>query len=309
MKNKIIIGIFIVICLGFLYGSKNIIVSSFYKANNLAAAFFSIGVSVKDLVFKYDQAKPGGKIKILIVPGHEPRDGGARYKNLKERTLNLQLGEKLKNILAQNPRFEVVMSRDENGWNPELKSYVDNNKKEIDAWVKDRKKEMLGLVDDGKFTIVEAEMGHATAAPEAATFLFGINKWASENGVDVTLHLHFNDNPKYKDKPNYEGFSIYVPEKQYSNSISSKILAKDILIEMLKIQKISTMKKESGGIIEDQELIALGRYNTADSLSVLTEYSYIYEDFMQSTTTRDIFIDKAASSTAQALENFFESRR
>ena len=61
-------------------------------------------------------------------------------------------------------------------------------------------------------------------------------------------------------------------------------------------------------MIEDQELIAIGRYNTSDSLSALIEYAYIYEPFMQDKEKRDDFINEAASSTAKAVNNFFESR-
>ena len=305
IKNKIISGIFLITLVTFLYNSKNYIDQYVEQINNYSATFFSIGITVKDLIKKYDKPKNQEKIKILIVAGHEPDFGGAEYKNLKERDLNLILSEKIKKILEKNNKFEIIVTRDINGWNPELENYINNNKEKIQSWINDAKEKMSNLVDNGKITVVNAKMGHSIAPQNSAIFLYGINKWAGENKVDITIHIHFNDNPKYKGKPNYEGFSIYVPEKQYSNSTSSKILAKSLMDEISKIQKVSTMPEENNGIIEDQELIALGRYNTSDSLSILTEYAYIYENFMQSTTTRNIFIDESANSTAQAVENFF----
>ena len=308
IKNKIISGVLLFLLTTFLYNSKPYLDEYIQKVNNYSAAFFSMGITVKDLTKKYDSPKKNEKIKILIVPGHEPNFGGAEYKDLKERDLNLILSEKIKNILEKNKKFEIITTRNTSGWNTDIGNYINNNKDNILYWVKDAKEEMLNLVNNGKITVVNAKMGHGIAPLNSAISLYGINKWAGENKVDIAIHLHFNDNPKYKGKPNYEGFSIYVPEKQYSNSTSSKILAGDLMEEILKIQKVSTMEEESMGIIEDQELIALGSYNTSDSLSILIEYAYIYENFMQNTNARNIFIDKAASSTAQAIENFFKLR-
>jgi N-acetylmuramoyl-L-alanine amidase len=308
IKNKVLIsGLLIFIFSLFIFNSIDFIKPYWGEIKNQAAAFFSVGISVKDLVEKY-KGSGGDKIKILLVPGHEPDFGGSEYGMLKERDLNLILSEKIKNILGANKKFEIITARDTKGWNPDLENYVNNNKDGILSWVSSMKNEMFSLVDSKKFSVVKAKMGHSTAPLNSAVFLYGINKWASDKKVDIAVHLHFNDNPKYKGKPNYEGFSIYVPEKQYSNASSSKVLANDLKNELLKIQKVSTMEEEAGGVIEDQELIALGSYNTADSLSVLVEYAYIYEDFMQNPVLRNNFIDRSAFFTAQAVEEFFESR-
>jgi len=157
-------------------------------------------------------------------------------------------------------------------------------------------------LNEGKITPARAEMGHRETPFEAAIFMYGVNKWAGENEVDLTLHLHFNNNPKYKGKPNYEGFAIYIPEKQYQNSLSSRKIAEFLLAEITKVQKVSTMKAESKGIVEDQELIALGCYNTSLTPSLVVEYAYIYEDIMLAQDSRDNFITQMALSTAQALE-------
>lgn len=278
----------------------------FLVALIFAASFLSVEVPIKGSVKNGVIGQNDKKVKILIFAGHEPEYGGAEYQGVLERDLNLLLAEKIKNNLAQNPKFEIVMVRDGNGWNPEIKNYVAENKKEIEAWVKSKKAEMFRLIDEGKLIPVSAEMGHRTTPLDPAIFMYGVNKWAGDNGIDATLHVHFNNNPKYKGKPNYEGFAIYVPEKQYANAVSSLALAQDLAAEISKIQKVSTMKAESKGIIEDQELIALGCYNTGRSAIVLAEYAYIYEKLMANAGSRNIFIDQAASSTAQALENYFQ---
>lgn len=317
----IIVSLIALFLLSFLRSNNNVfssitnIKSSVVRSvsnsiNNSAAVFFSAGISTKDLLNKYAVASPkqGKVIKILIVPGHEPDLGGAIYKELKERDLNLLLSEKVKKLLEKNKKFEIIVSRDTKGWNPIIENYVNTNNADILTWINSKKKEMSDLVDVGRISVVKSEMGHMSAPLNSAIFLYGINKWAGENKVDLVVHLHFNDNLKYKGKPNYAGFSIYVPEKQYSNSTSSKDLAKYLMKEISKVQKVSTMPEENSGIIEDQELIAMGRYNTSDTLSVLIEYAYIYEGFMQKKKTRNAFIDKSAFSTAKAINNFFESK-
>ena len=307
MKNKIIFGaitfVFITsFCVFLNYNPFSL------KTNNYGAAFFSMGATVKDLIVKYSLAPAASKIKILIVPGHEPDLGGAEYGSLLERDLNLELAEKIQNNLTKNDRFEIIMARDEKGWNPTIENYVNKNETKISSWKSQMKNEMLRLVNNGKVSLVTPQVYHANAIPHAVLFLYGINKWASENKIDIVLNVHFNDNPKYKGKPKYEGYSIYVPEKQYSNSASSKTLAENLMDELSKIKDKSTMPGENQGIVEDQELIAIGSYNTSDSLNVLIEYAYIYEDFMQATSTRNTFLEKAASSTSKALQDFFTSR-
>ena len=308
IKNKIISGVLLILLVIFLYNSKYCIYQYVKQVNNYSAAFFSIGISIDDLLHKYSDTTKNEKIKILLVPGHEPDFGGAEYKNLVERDLNLILSEKIKTILEKNHKFDVISTRYDNGWNFKLQKYITDNKSSIQSWIKTMKNEMMRLVNDGKIMKVNSKMGHTIVSTNTAINLYGINKWADDEKIDMTINIHFNDNPKYKGKPNYEGFTIYIPEKQYSNSSSSEILAKDLFNEISKIEKPSTMPEENTGIVEDQELIALGSYNTVNSLSVLVEYAYIYENVMQSTTTRDDFMDEAASSTAAAINKFFESR-
>ncbi len=308
MKRNVLAGLLILISIFSFLASTSFALSYIGKTNNFSAAFFALGISVKDLILKYTEAPQNGKIKILIVPGHEPNDGGAVYKNLIERDLNLKLAIKLKNYLSANPRFEIILARDENGWNPGLEKYVDNNEAAISSWIDSMKNQMYRLVNNGKIKSISPTVYHAEANPHATLFLYGINKWANDNKFDITIHVHFNDNPKYKGKPSYYGFTIYVPESQYSNSTSSKVLAENLFDEIYKIQYVSTMPGEDAGIVPEQDLIAIGRYNTSDTLSVLIEYAYIYEKFMRNKTKRNLFIDKAASSTAKAVNDFFQSR-
>ena len=64
------------------------------------------------------------------------------------------------------------------------------------------------------------------------------------------------------------------------------------------------MPQEKSSIMEDQELIATGNYNTLKIPSVVVEYAYIYEPMIVVKERRDAFIIKAASSTVTAIENY-----
>ena len=252
--------------------------------------------------------EPNTKIKILIVPGHEPNNGGAdEFKKIKERDLNLQLSQILKTDLSQNPNIEVILARSDLGWNQDLENYVNTNQTQIMSWVANMKEIFLTKASEGQIKIINPNMKHNEATSSAVLFLYGTNKWIEENKIDLVLHIHFNNNPKINGKPNFRGYCMYIPEKQYSNFSSSKIFAKYLDEEISKIENKSNMPQEKDIIIEDQELIAIGNYDTLKIPSVVMEYAYIYEPIMINAGTRDAFIEKAASSTATAINNFISN--
>lgn len=245
------------------------------------------------------------KIKVLLVAGHEPNAGGAyEFKPIKERDLTLQLSELLKEKLSINKDMEVIVARDKNGWNTELENYVKTNETSIMNWARDMKEKMLAKVEKGEFKLINPGLKHNPATSSAVLFLFGTNKWIEEKDIDVVFHIHFNDNPKYKGKPNYSGYCMYVPEKQFVNASSSLIFANYLNEEISKIQTKSTMPQEKDLIIETQELIAVGSYGTLKIPSVVVEYAYMYETKMLASSTRNKFIETAASSTAKAIEKY-----
>ena len=63
------------------------------------------------------------KLRILLVPGHDNEFWGTQFKSLKEATITLELGKQLARLLILDGEFEVMVSRDESGYNPLLASY------------------------------------------------------------------------------------------------------------------------------------------------------------------------------------------
>ena len=217
MKKKVVAKVLISVILIFLGIYVFIVVSHITKTENISTVLST-----------NEQNK---KIRILIVPGHEPNAGGAdEFKKIKERDLNLQLSLILKNDLSQNRNIEVILARDENGWNPDLKNYIETSSTTIMNWVADMKAKMMAKVDIRETKLINPGMKHNEATSSAVLYLYGTNKWIAENNIDLVLHVHFNSNPKINKKPNYRGYCMYIPEKQYSNSSSSNILLPTLLL-------------------------------------------------------------------------------
>ena len=67
------------------------------------------------------------RVRVLIVPGHEPDFGGAEYANLFERDMVVDLANQLQKFIGSNDRYEVFVTRDKDNWNPKFQNYFDTN--------------------------------------------------------------------------------------------------------------------------------------------------------------------------------------
>ena len=149
---------------------------------------------------------------------------------------------------------------------------------------------------------------HNKAPAMVAFHLFGITKWANEQDMDIVIHLHFNDQAGRKaGKPGYySGFSIYVPAGQYGNSETTRAVATAIFNELAKTNQVSTLPGESSGLVDEEDLIAIGVDNTANAASLLIEYAYIYEPSLANAEARELAFANWAGATYQGLQDFFK---
>ncbi len=245
-------------------------------------------------------------IRILIVPGHDNEIWGSQYGNLKEANMNLALATKIFTLLKSDKRFEVYITRDGNGYTKEFADYFSLHKNDILAFKEDAKKETQNKINSGDF-IAREGVPHNAVTEDTSVILYGINKWANENKIDAVIHVHFNDYPR----PNnwvmgkYKGFAVYFPDVQFSNGAESGRLATDIFTQLKKKYITSTYKKELGGLLSDQKLIALGSSETLVSTvrSVLVEYGYIYR-FGNSTMRHSAYTNMAIL-TFNGIKNYF----
>lgn len=248
----------------------------------------------------------GVPIKILLVPGHDDEIWGAQYGNLKEADMNRVLAWKIYNLLKKDKRFEVYITRDENGYTKEFADYFANERESILKFKEEAKKETQNKIKDGNF-IEKENVPHNTVSENTSVILYGINKWANEHGIDVVLHIHFNDYPRPTKwtKGKYKGFAIYVPDIQFVNGKESGLLGANLHTQLNKKYVVSTYPKELGGLVADQKLIALGSNGTLlpSVRSVLVEYGYIYR--FGNTAMRRQSYNEIASLTLAGLKNYF----
>jgi N-acetylmuramoyl-L-alanine amidase len=278
---------------------------SFLK--NTASVFFT--ESSKPEVLKQIAAeanKTGKRLRILIVPGHDNDYWGTEFRGIKEADMNSELGQKLAKLLATESKFEVILTRGSADYNPIFSSYFSSEEKNIVQFANEKKQIMANLISEGK---VSRSVGviHNDAPNLAVLRLYGINKWANENNIGLVVHLHFNDYPRRNraSAGDYSGFSIYVPERQYSNARASNDIALSVSKQLKKYYPESNMPKEETGVVEDQDLIALGAFNTLDPAALLIEYGYIYEPQFENAAIRGKIIEDLAVQTYIGINNFF----
>ena len=249
------------------------------------------------------------RVRVLLVPGHEPGFGGAEYGSLKERVLNVALADDLQALLDKDPHYQVFITRDDYAWNPVFANYFKQNWAGIIAWERASKVEMNHLIAIGSTTRPVATEYHNTAPDNVAIRLYGITKWANENNIDITIHIHFNDVPNRPvDGPGKPtGFAIYVPAEQYDNSSTTRSIAQAIFNRLKSYTTVSDLPVESEGIISEPGLIAIGANNTANAASMLIEYAYIYQHQLTNAKTRAAFLQGLAEQTYLGLRDFFEA--
>lgn len=279
------------------------------KAGEQVAAVIHKPKTVAGLQYKYNISAKSGidKVRVLVVPGHEPSYGGAEFGSLKERNMTVQLAEDLAVFLRNNGRYEVHVTRDSQQWSAEFRDYFENSWDNIVAWQKEYKKDFINLLKVSNKPLAKPTVYHNSAPENVALRLYGITKWANENDMDITIHIHFNDYPGHPSNVpgKYSGFAIYVPQEQFLNSTTTKTIAESIFYRLSKYNPVSDFQGEADGIVEEPDLIAVGAYNTSDAASMLIEYGYIYETQFTDPDTRDLAIKDLAFQTYLGLQDFF----
>lgn len=277
-----------------------------------AGAFFVESISAEKIRADYAgmtnrvrRAAPE-RLKILLVPGHQPDTGGTELKGVYERDIVVDVADALARYLNQDARVDVTVARSKTSWHPALQSYFDTHTADIEAFRASQALEMATHVSEGSVLLSADQVYHMTTPTAAALQLYGINKWTNENGYDITLHLHVNDyGGRRRGGQRYEGFAIYVPDHQYSNARASLELGTAIARRLAAYHATSTLPGESAGVVEDQQLIAIGSNNSADAASLLIEYGYIYEPQFQSASVRTAALEEYAYETYLGLRDFF----
>jgi len=267
--------------------------------------------SYAQLLQDYAVATPQQPIRILIVPGHEPGYGGAEYQGVYERELTVEIADQLAAYLRQNPKLQVIVARSTTAWNPDIGDYFDSQWRSIQKFVTTQKKGMAKLTKKGTIETrsSDEQVDHAKAPDDVALRLYGIGKWANENDIDVVVHLHINDTPDHgpNDPSPNSGFAVYVPDAQYGNAAASRPLGEAIARYLSAMNATSSLPIENQGVVEDQDLIALGANGTLFIPSVLIEYSYITESKLTHPEVRSVVTNDFAYDTYLGIQSYLQN--
>jgi N-acetylmuramoyl-L-alanine amidase len=276
--------------------------------------FFTFSIAkaetAQDIIAKYASSKTTGqKVNILVVPGHDEQYWGTEFNDIHEADVTVAIGQFLYNYLKADPRLNVIITRTQMGYTDTFKNYFANNREQIQAFIASSSASFKQEIAAGTKQQNEI-VPHATANPEVAIRLYGINKWANENNIDLIIHIHVNDegSRQYGQVGEYKGFSMYIPDKEYSNASTSAIFGKAIFNELIKKYPASNYPPEAAGLIPDQELIAIGAANTLKPAATLIEYGYIYEPQFLNVDTQDTFTKAYAYQTYAGVESFFGNK-
>lgn len=271
---------------------------------------FDETVSVDELMASYRAASAGGeKVRILIMPGHEPDFGGTEFMGYYEREFVVDIANQLAAELRSDPSFEVFVARGTQGWNDDFTNYFDRQERKIKRFVEDHKEDMEKLEKRGRLADNDEQAAHNEARSDVALRLYGVNKWANENDIDLVLHLHLNDETGHATNVRgmHSGVAVYVPDHIYGNAKASKAIAEPVFERLNQTNATSTFGYETAGVLEDRDLIAIGAYNTSEVPSLLIEYGYIYEPRITGDGARDAVFADFAYQTALGVKDFFGS--
>ncbi|MDD5068911.1 MAG: N-acetylmuramoyl-L-alanine amidase [Candidatus Pacebacteria bacterium] len=312
MRNILLIvciGIVLLTGVSFFFIHSNISRGlTFESVRHFVASVFFVDSSTSEILHqKYAAAENGEKFRVLIVPGHDDEYSGTEFWGIREADMTAELGGELANMLSKDPRFVVTLSRThKDGYNPIFQEYFATQRQMVNDFMENQIATMDDLEAKGLLQTVTG-VPHRTAVSEVAYHLYAINKWANDNKMDLVIHIHFNNYPR-KDLTTpgiYKGFTIYIPEGQYSNSKGSQAIANSVFNELSKEYSVSTLSHEDLGVVPEQDLIAIGSHNSLDSAGMLIEYGYIYEPQFLTLQKRTQAISNLALLTYNGVENFF----
>lgn len=249
-------------------------------------------------------------INILVVPGHDDVSWGAEFLKVREADLTLELGDLVRDYFATDPRFTVTITREGGSYTEEFATYFETYSSLI--WeFRDYVRSVFASAVARGDVVPKTENFHGFAASEIAQRLYGINMWANDHRVDAVLHIHFNDYPRARrgSAGKYKGFAIYIPESQLPNARASRALAESVKERLNTVLTVSDYPQERAGVVEDQELIAIGAYGSLYPASLLIEYGYIYEPYFTDPELRAQLFPSLAALTYRGLVDFFEASR
>jgi hypothetical protein len=281
---------------------------SFFLKVLFFGVLFLPGVSFGETIF--EQYASGEKIRVLLVPGHDEDSVGTAFLKLREVDLNRELVSLLVEEFALDDRFEILQAHEGKEYSSFLQEYFDTYDSEISVWRRSHISNFRKKLESGVAEKIK-NPSHGGAKPFVAQRLYGINKWVEENNIDLVIHVHFNDygSRKKGKSGEFTGFAVYVPDLQFRNGRDTFVIGEGVYKALSQVQVNSNQSQEGkyDGPIPDQDLIALGAFDTLSTPSFLIEYGYIYEPLLH-TGARGELLRGFASATYRGVRHALDNR-
>lgn len=264
----------------------------------LAALFFPTSVTLEELRAHYRDHI----LTVLVVPGHDSEASGTEFRNIREADLTLGVAKYLVTLLGADPAFRVFTTRETGDYTKIFQDYFEYQEAAINQFKKEKGVLIKAATQVG-FEERSAVI-HNNANRDTVFKLYGINKWANDQHIDIVLHIHFNDyaGRRLNQVGQYAGFTVYIPERQLPNAKASRALAQPLFNQLNTILAVSNLPQESAGIVEEQELIAVGARTSLDAAALLVEYGYIYESPFREPAVKEKFLQELAYQTYLGLK-------
>ncbi len=254
-------------------------------------------------------ASSSKKINVLIVPAHEPDEGGTEMATpsgeIYERDLAVEIGQDLQAFLQADGNYNATTTRDTKSWSPTFTEYFQNNWNDIVSWEQASKQSSLqnpaiaAIFNDGEV--------HNTAPTDDAIRIYGATKWANENDINFMINICVNNyrGNSYNAVGKYTGFVEYMPPDIYDNGSTTKPVAEAVFKRLSLYNPTSDLPVQEPGLVADPQLIGIGAYNTAKPAAILIEYDYIYEPQFVNPLTRSIALKDLAYQTYLGLQDYY----
>ena len=312
-KRRIFFLFFILIAVGglaYLYQYSHL---SFTIPNSASVTAYAgnsaTSLPVTGLSSNSGSATTTVKTRVLIVPGHEPDNGGTQMATpsgeIYERDLAVEIGQDLEAFLQADPNYEAYITRDTQSWNPTFADYFKNDWNDIIAWEQGAKQKALQNPALAS-AIGQAEV-HNSAITDDAYRIYGITKWANENNINLMINVCVNNyrGNAFNAVGKYSGFVEYMPPEEYDNGSTTAPIAEAVFKRLTLYNPVSNLPVESAGLVKDPTLIGIGAYNTAKAAAILIEYDYIYEPQFVNPVTRSLALKDLAYQTYLGFQDFF----
>lgn len=221
------------------------------------------------------------KRKIVLDPGHGGKDPGAIGQNgLMEKDVVLDVALKVKELMKDNPKYDIILTREND-------TYIPLNERT----------EIANKVNADLFISIHVNASHNSYARGIETYL--LNWTDDEEAIRVAARENAISVAKMKQMKGELGFMLASLEREAKRDDSVK-LAGYVHNAMIKNLK-NSFSRHDNGVKQALFYVLVG----AQMPSCLLEISYISNPEEEKLLSNDLYRTKIAMSIVEGIDNYF----